>query len=65
MHTVVHHHEPTRGGGVLGEGVPGVQQHGDVVVPVQEDERLLAQHDEHGVAQLGQLGQHEHVRPEA
>uniref|UniRef100_A0A1E1WP72 Uncharacterized protein n=1 Tax=Pectinophora gossypiella TaxID=13191 RepID=A0A1E1WP72_PECGO len=62
---VVHDDEPARGGGVLGEGVPGVQQHGDVVVPVQEDEGFLAQHYEHRVAQLRQLREDEHPRPEA
>ncbi len=65
MHDVVHDDEPSGGRGVLGEGVPRVEQHGDVVVPVQEDERLLPQHDEDGVAQLGNLGQHERQRPEA
>lgn len=42
MHTVVHDDEPARGGGVLREGVPSVQQDSDVVVPVEEDERLLS-----------------------
>lgn len=65
MHTVVHDDEPPRRRGVLREGEPGVQQHGDVVVPVQEDERLLAQHNEHRVPELRQLRQHEHHRPEA
>lgn len=49
MHTIVHNDEPARRGRVLREGVPGVEQDGDVVVPVQEDERLLAQHYEHRV----------------
>lgn len=35
-----------------------------MVVPVQEDERLLAQHDQHRVTQLRHLRQHEHCRPE-
>lgn len=35
------------------------------MVPVQKDERLLAQHDEQRVAQLGHFGQHEHGGPEA
>lgn len=37
MDAVVHHDEPTSRGRVFREGVPGVQQDGDVVVPVQED----------------------------
>lgn len=65
MNTVVHDNEPPRRGGVLGEGVPGVEQDGDVMVPVQKDERFLAQHYEHRVAQLRQLGEDEHPRPEA
>lgn len=40
--TVVHDDEPTRGRRVLCVGKPTVKQHSDVVVPVQEDERLLA-----------------------
>lgn len=52
MHTVIHDDKPARRGGVLRKRVPSVQQHGDVVIPVQEDQRLLAQHDEHRVSQL-------------
>lgn len=37
MDAVVHHDEPTSRGRVFREGIPGVQQDGDVVVPVQED----------------------------
>lgn len=40
--TVVHVYEPTRGRSVLCVGEPTVKQHSDVVVPVQEDEWLLA-----------------------
>lgn len=65
VHAVVHHDEPARRRRVLGVREPRVDQHGDVVVPVQEDQRLLAQHNEQRVAQLGQLGQHEQPRPEA
>jgi len=65
VHAVVHDDVPAGGRRVLCIGEPGVQQHGDVVVPVQEDEGLFAQHDEHCVAQLGQLGQHKQERPAA
>lgn len=65
VHAVVHHDEPPRAGRVLREAEPAVEQHGDVVVPVEEDQRLLPEHDEDGVPQLGQLAQHEHERPEA
>ena len=64
MNNEVHDDEPAGGGGVLAEGVPAVDEDGDVVVPVEEDQLLLPQHDEDGVPQLGHLGQHEHPRPE-
>lgn len=65
VYAVVHDDEPARGRRVLGVREPRVDQHGDVVVPVQEDQRLLAQHNEQRVAQLGQLGEHKQPRPEA
>ena len=40
-------------------------EHGGVMVPVEEDERLLPQHDEHGVEELEELAQHEPVAPGA
>ena len=45
--------------------VPAVEQDGRVVVPVQEDEGLLAQHDKGRVHELGQLGRDEKHRPQA
>jgi hypothetical protein len=45
--------------------LPTVNQDGGVVIPVEENERLLAQNDEHGVAQLGHFRQHKHGRPKA
>lgn len=65
VHRVVHHDEPSGGRRELVVRKPRVHQHGDVMVPVQEDERLFSQHDEYGVAQFGKLGQHEQPRPEA
>jgi len=50
VHHVVHGHEPAAARHLVLVGVPGVQQHGDVVVPVQEDEGLLPEDDEHRVA---------------
>lgn len=64
VHAVVHHDEPAGRRRVLGVGEPGVEQHGDVVIPVQEDERLPTQHDEHRVTELWQLRQDKHPRPE-
>ena len=49
VHGVVHGHEPAAAGHHVFVGVPGVQQHGDVMVPVQEDQTLFPQHDEHRV----------------
>lgn len=63
VHAVVHDDVPACGRCVLRVGEPRVEQHGYVVVPVQEDEGLLAQNDEHRVSQLGQLGQNEQERP--
>lgn len=61
---VVHDDEPASGGSVLGVGEPGVEEDGDVVVPVKEDERLFPENDEDGVSELGQLREDEHPRPE-
>lgn len=46
---VVHGHEPSAASHHVFVGVPGVEQHGDVVVPVQEDELLFPQDDEESV----------------
>lgn len=65
VHAVVHGDEPARRRGVLRVAEPGVHEHGDVVVPVQEDQRLFPQHNEERVAQLGQFGEHKQPCPEA
>lgn len=64
MDAVVHGDEPARGGCVLCVAKPGVHQHGDVMVPVQEDERLFPQHNKDSVAQLWQFGEHKQPCPE-
>jgi len=64
VHRVVHDDEPPGGRRELHVREPRVQQHGDVMIPVQEDERLFAEHDEYRVTEFGQLGQHEQPRPE-
>lgn len=53
VHRVVHDDEPPGGRGEFVIREPAVQQHGDVMVPVKEDERLFAQHDEYGVTEFG------------
>ena len=45
--------------------IPRVDQNGGVMVPVEENERLLAQDDKQRVAQLGHFGQDEHGGPES
>lgn len=65
VNTIIHNHEPASWRGIFGVGEPTVHQHRDVVVPVQEDERLFAQHNEDRVTKLGQLWQHKKPCPEA
>lgn len=55
MDGIVHDDEPPGGRREFHVREPRVQQHGNVVIPVQKDERLFSQHDEYGVSQLGQL----------
>jgi len=50
---------------MVGVAVPHVDEDAHVMVPVQEDERLLAEDDEGGVPELEQLGQGEQPGPEA
>jgi len=65
VHGRVHHEEPAARGGLVLHRVPAVDEHGTMMVPVQEDELLLAQHDEHGVDEFGHLAHHEHPHPAA
>lgn len=50
VHAIVHGHEPTTPGYHVLVGVPGVQEHSDVVVPVQEDQLLLPQNNEYCIS---------------
>lgn len=50
VHAIVHSHEPTPPGNHVLVGVPGVQEHSDVVVPVQEDQLLLPQNNEYCIS---------------
>jgi hypothetical protein len=45
--------------------MPAEEKDSHVVVPVEEDELVLSQHDEHSVDELGHLGIDEKHRPEA
>lgn len=64
VHRVVHNNEPPGRRRELVVREPRVQQHGDMMVPVQKDQRLFAEHDKYGVTQFGQFGQHEQPGPE-
>lgn len=46
---VVHAHEPAAAGHTVFIRVPAVEQDSDVMIPVQEDQTLLTQDDEHRV----------------
>lgn len=50
MDGVVHGHEPAAAGHTVFIRVPGVEQDSDVMIPVQEDQTLLTQDDEHRVS---------------
>jgi len=65
VHGVVHGHEVESRACHGGVGTPAEQQHSHVVVPVQEDERSLAEHDEHRVDELRHLTVDEEHHPEA
>lgn len=49
VNSVVHGHEPAPACHLVPVGEPGVEQNGDVVVPVEEDEPLLPQDNKHRV----------------
>lgn len=49
VHAEIHGHEPAAAGHHVLVGEPGVEQHRDVVVPVEEEQLLLPEHDEGGV----------------
>lgn len=49
VYAIVHSHEPTTPSYHVFVGVPRVQEHSDVVVPVQEDQLLLPQNDEYRI----------------
>ena len=65
VHKVVHRAEPAVGRGRFRVKVPHVGQNRRVMIVVEKDELLLAQHNEHGVDELGQLADHEQKRPVA
>ena len=43
--------------------LPTVNQNSGVVVPMEKNERLFSQHDEHGVTKLGHFRQDKHGCP--
>lgn len=65
MDAIVHDDEPSGTSCIFGVTEPRVQENGDVVVPVEEDQGLFPKHYEYGVAQLWKLTQNKHPRPES
>ena len=65
MDGVVHHHEPAARRSVVCVAVPHVDEHAHMMVPMQEDELLLAEDDEDCVTEFVHLRYGEHIRPEA
>jgi len=65
VHCVVHHHEPATRAQVVGVAVPHVDQGGDVMIPMQEDQLLLPQHDEQSVPEFVDFRNGKHKRPKA
>jgi len=63
MHAQVHGREPDAPGGAADVRMPAVQQHGRVVVPVQEDDGAALGQKQHSVEQLGDLRHAEQKNP--
>jgi hypothetical protein len=55
VHSVVHGDEVKARAGERAVGVPAEEENGHVVVPVEEDQGLLAENDEERVDELGDL----------
>lgn len=64
MYKVVHDDEPSCGSDVVPVRVPGIEKDGQVMVPVEEDERLFTQNDKRSVTELDDLREHKRPRPE-
>ena len=65
VHREVHDDEPASAGAQLHGREPAVDEHRGVMIPVEKDELLFAQHDEQRVDELGHFAQHEQPRPAA
>ena len=65
MDKVVHGDKPLGGVDEVSVVVPAVNEDGHVMIPVEEDELLLAEDDEVSVHELGALGKAEKEGPEA
>lgn len=65
MYGEIHEHEPTTRRAKVHRRVPTVDQHRGMMIPMQEYERLFAQHDEYRIAKLRQFAEHEQPRPAA
>ena len=64
VHGVVHGDKVQSRARHRGVGAPAEEQHGHVVVPVEEDQRLSSEHNEQSVDQLRHLAEDEEHDPE-
>mmetsp|Transcript_15757 Transcript_15757/g.34031 ORF Transcript_15757/g.34031 Transcript_15757/m.34031 type:complete len:326 (-) Transcript_15757:102-1079(-) len=63
--TVVHDDEEETTGRSGHIGMPAVKKDGDMMIPMEEDERLLVNDNEESVKQLGKLAQNEQLHPKS
>jgi uncharacterized Zn finger protein (UPF0148 family) len=52
MHRIVHNHKENSGRGLGYVGMPAIEQDGNVMVPVKENERFLVNDNKEGIKQF-------------
>jgi hypothetical protein len=62
---IIHYDEPKSSGAGRGIRMPAVEKDGNVMIPVQEDERLLVNDNKEGINQFGKLAETEQLNPKA
>ena len=65
MHSVIHDTKDQADRCLGDVGSPAIQQHGDVMVPVQEYEFFLVDHNEERVKEFGKLGKNKELHPKS
>mmetsp|Transcript_21401 Transcript_21401/g.46478 ORF Transcript_21401/g.46478 Transcript_21401/m.46478 type:complete len:159 (-) Transcript_21401:428-904(-) len=65
MDGVVHHNEKEARGGGISVRKPAVEEDGNVMIPMQKDERLLMDDNEECVEQFGEFTQNKELNPKA